>query len=130
MNIIASLIPDDPDMAEKVVENLSVLFRASLHEATGEPVSLEEELDLCRKYLHIEGLRLDDRLKVQFQLDADPSLLRIPLLTLQPLLENAIYHGIQPLPDGGTITLDLKVEGDEIKISITNPPWDSLSFSS
>ena len=124
MNIIASLIRVDPDLAEEAVEDLSVLFRASLHEATGEPVSLEEELDLCRKYLHIEGLRLDDRLKVEFQLEADPSILRIPLLTLQPLLENAIYHGVQPLPEGGTVRVNLKSDDHQVKITITNPLSD------
>jgi len=124
MNIIASLIPVDPDLAEKVVEDLSVLFRASLHEATSEPVSLEQELDLCRKYLHIEGLRLNNRLNVEFQLEADPSALRIPLLTLQPLLENAIYHGVQPLPKGGTVTVNLKVDDHQVQITITNPLSD------
>ena len=127
MNIIASLIPVDPDLAEEVVEDLSVLFRASLNKATSEPVRLEDEIDLCRKYLHIEGLRLDDRLKIEWQLEADPSDLRIPLLTLQPLLENAIYHGIQPLPEGGTVTVNLKSEDDQVKITITNPVSDKGS---
>ncbi len=127
MNIIASLIPVDPDLAEEVVEDLSVLFRASLNKATGEPVSLEDEIDLCRKYLHIEGLRLDDRLKVEWQLEADPSDLRIPLLTLQPLLENAIYHGIQPLPEGGTVTVNLWSDDDKVDITITNPVSDKGS---
>ena len=62
MNIIASLISIDPDTAEEVVEDLSVLFRASLNDASDHPVALSEELELCRKYLNIESLRLDDRL--------------------------------------------------------------------
>lgn len=121
MNIIASLIPMDPEVAEEVVEDLSVLFRASLNETTSEPVSLAEELDLCRKYLHIEGLRLDERLTVEWQLDSDPTTLKIPLLTLQPLLENAIYHGIQPLPEGGTVAVQLSSDETRVCISITNP---------
>jgi len=121
MNIIASLISIDPDLAEEVVVDLSALFRASLDEATSEPVRLDDELDLCRKYLHIEGLRLDDRLDVEWQIETDTQGLRIPLLTLQPLLENAIYHGIQPLTEGGTITVNLKSDDDQVEITITNP---------
>jgi len=121
MNIIASLIPLNPELAERVVEDLSLLFRASLEKASDEPVSLEEELDLCRKYLNIEGLRLDDRLDVEFQLEANVSVLKIPLLTIQPLLENSIYHGIQPLPEGGKVSLNIKTVNEQIIITITNP---------
>lgn len=121
MNIIASLIAVDPELAEEVVEDLSVLFRASLSEATGEPVRLDEEIDLCRKYLHIESLRLDDRLQVVWHIEADTQALRIPMLTLQPLLENAVYHGIQPLPEGGTVSVSIREAEGRILISITNP---------
>lgn len=127
MNIIASLITIDPETAEKVVEDLSVLFRASLNEATSKPVRLEEEIDLCEKYLHIESLRLDDRLTVEWQIAVDTSKLRIPLLTLQPLLENAVYHGIQPLPGGGTVKVEIQEAGDDIEITITNPVSNSES---
>ena len=121
MNIIASLITVDPDLAEEVVVDLSALFRASLDEATSEPVRLDDELDLCRKYLHIEGLRLDDRLSVDWQIETDTSQLRIPLLTLQPLLENAVYHGIQPLSEGGTVTVNVELVDERILITIINP---------
>lgn len=121
MNIIASLISVDPETAEEVVEDLSVLFRASLNEATGSPVKLSEEISLCEKYVHIEGLRLDDRLEVDWRIDADTDAIRIPLLTLQPLLENAIYHGIQPRPDGGLVTVSVQEHDDSIDIVITNP---------
>ena len=121
MNIIASLISIDPELAEEVVEDLSVLFRASLNEASGETVKLSEELDLCEKYVHIESLRLDDRLRVDWQVEVDIERLYIPLLTLQPLLENAIYHGIQPLPEGGTVTVVIFHNEDKVEIVITNP---------
>lgn len=121
MNIIASLISIDPDLAEEVVEDLSSLFRASLNEASSEPVRLQDELDLCQKYVHIEGLRLDDRLQVEWQVDVDPYEVRIPLLTLQPLLENAIYHGIQPLPDGGVVKVVIQAPDDSVEILISNP---------
>lgn len=121
MNIIASLISVDPEVAEEVVEDLSVLFRASLNDSTSEPVRLSEELDLCEKYVHIEGLRLDDRLSMEWQIEVDPREVRIPLLTLQPLLENAIYHGIQPRRDGGTVCISITEDSGRIKIEISNP---------
>jgi two-component system sensor histidine kinase AlgZ len=121
MNIIASLISVDPDLAEEVVEDLSMLFRASLNEATSEPVRLSEEVSLCEKYVHIESLRLDKRLQMAWQVDVDTNRVKIPLLTLQPLLENAIYHGVQPLPEGGLVTVGIRETGDNIEIVVTNP---------
>ncbi|MEM7218251.1 MAG: sensor histidine kinase [Pseudomonadota bacterium] len=120
MNIIASLISVDPDTAESVVEDLSALFRASLNEV-GNQVRLDEELKLCERYVRIEGLRLGERLDMDWQIEEVPRDTRIPLLTLQPLLENAIYHGIQPLPDGGRIELRLWQEAGDIRVRIVNP---------
>lgn len=120
MNIIASLIAVDPDTAETVVEDLSELFRASLNDAGGQ-VSIDDELDLCERYLRIEGLRLGERLKIDWRIDENSEKALIPLLTLQPLLENAIYHGIQPLPEGGTILVELKYVDDMVHIRIENP---------
>ena len=121
MNIIASLISVDPETAEEVVEDLSVLFRASLNDSSDQPVPLSEELSLCEKYVHIESLRLDERLKVDWQIDVDETEVRIPMLTLQPLLENAIYHGIQPLPKGGTVLVQIAAKDDLLVIHISNP---------
>jgi two-component system, LytTR family, sensor histidine kinase AlgZ len=120
MNIIASLIETDPQTAESVVEDLSELFRASLNDA-GHDVPLEEELDLCRRYARIESLRLGERLALDWQVDAVPAGVRIPLLTLQPLLENAIYHGIQPRPEGGTIVLRCWFDAGRVNVEISNP---------
>ena len=120
MNIIASLIAVDPDTAESVVEDLSALFRASLNDV-GNQVKLSEELALCESYVRIEGLRLGERLEMDWRIEDVPSTLRIPLLTLQPLLENSIYHGIQPLPDGGKITVRLWYDNARVNVSIPNP---------
>jgi len=120
MNIIASLIATDPDTAESVVEDLSELFRASLNDA-GNQVPIEEELDLCERYIRIESLRLGERLRLEWDVEDIGPATRIPLLTLQPLLENAIYHGIQPLPEGGTIELQLRYDGDFVIVRIVNP---------
>ncbi len=121
MNIIASLISIEPEVAEEVVEDLSVLFRASLNDMSDRPVPLKEELSLCEKYVHIESLRLDDRLTVEWRVNVDTATVTIPLLTLQPLLENAIYHGIQPLPDGGTVTVTISKDNGMLELVITNP---------
>jgi len=120
MNIIASLIETDPETAESVVEDLAELFRASLNEASHE-VPLADELALCERYLRIEQLRLGDRLRLDWRVEPIPAGVCIPLLTLQPLLENAIYHGIQPLPEGGTIGVRVAFSDDQVEVEISNP---------
>jgi two-component system sensor histidine kinase AlgZ len=120
MNIIASLIAVDPDAAEQVVEDLSVLFRASLKNS-GNEASLEEEFELCRRYIHIEQLRMGERLQVEWDIQVDAKSLKIPLLTLQPLLENAIYHGIQPLSAGGMVTIRALAHNGNLVLSVSNP---------
>jgi two-component system sensor histidine kinase AlgZ len=120
MNIIASLIETDPETAEAVVEDLSELFRASLNEA-GNQVPLQTELDLCDRYVRIETLRLGERLRVHWDTDPIPHGVEIPLLTLQPLVENAIYHGIQPLPHGGDIDIAIRIGATHVEVTMSNP---------
>lgn len=120
MNSIASLIAIDPDRAEQAVVDLCDLFRASLA-PSDETVPLSDELALCRKYAAIEQLRLGSRLQVQWHTDTLPPALAIPLLTLQPLLENAIYHGIQPRPEGGCVRVEAAVVNGQCRISVCNP---------
>lgn len=110
LNSIASLIAIDPDKAEDAVLDLSELFRAALRNDKMF-VRFEHELGLCEKYLSVEALRLGDRLSVEWNVSNDLNDFLIPPLTLQPLFENAIYHGIQPLGEGGV----LKVESYEKK---------------
>lgn len=120
MNIIASLIQSKPSVAEQAVEDLSEIFRATLRD-TGSMVPLSEEWVLCRNYLRIEGLRLGERLKVEADFSPVPQDAAIPMLTLQPLIENAIYHGIQALESGGTIRVSGEMSGDMISIRLSNP---------
>jgi two-component system sensor histidine kinase AlgZ len=120
MNTIASLTRQAPALAEQAVEDLSDLLRASLHSA-GQPVTLAEEIALCKGYLRIEQHRLGDRLRVDWQLPASSLEQRLPALTLQPLLENAIYHGIEPLPAGGTVTIACSVAPGGTTIMLSNP---------
>ena len=119
MNSIASLIETDPQTAEKVVEDLSDLFRASLAEPALVPVA--HELQLCRQYVCIEQLRLGPRLSLDWQIGDYPAQARIPSLLLQPLLENAIYHGIQPIPEGGCIAVYLSVLDNRLNLEVRNP---------
>lgn len=120
MNIVASLIAIDPDKAEQVVEDISELFRASLR-AEDQLVSLDEELALCRQYIGIEQLRLGDRLSVDWDLQTGIKDVPIPSLALQPLIENAVYHGIQPLAAGGTVQVQAWREGKTVHIKVSNP---------
>jgi len=120
MNTIASLIESAPEQAEEAVLDLSTLFRATLNNQTI-LIPLEEELALCRRYLNIEGLRLGKRLSVEWALEELPTQIQVPPLSLQPLLENAIYHGIQPSPDGGTIRIETSIRKQAFYIMISNP---------
>jgi len=119
MNTIASLTHDQPDLAEQAIENLSDLFRASL--AAESSISLQQELELTRSYIDLEALRLGERLEVQWKIPAAEPSLKLPALTLQPLVENAIYHGIEPLPGGGSIELAIDDIDSAITISVSNP---------
>jgi two-component system sensor histidine kinase AlgZ len=126
MNTIASLIRTRPAEAERTVEDLADLFRAALGsgDASG---TLGEELDLMDHYLRIEKLRLGDRLRVEIQADDLPRDLPLPRLLLQPLVENAIYHGIQPLAAGGTIRIAGRHLPGRVEIAIRNPlPVDAV----
>lgn len=120
LNTIVSLIRFDPDRAESAVEDLAELFRASFRDVQ-RLITIQDEIDICQQYLRIEGLRLDHRLQVAWQVDNLPRDALIPPLCLQPLLENAVYYGIQPLPEGGVITITSMRDGDQLTIDIENP---------
>ena len=120
MNTIASLISSRPEQAEDAVLDLSELFRASLR-TQDRLISLDEELTLCRRYLMIEALRLGDRLTLDWQVAPELGQQAIPPLTLQPLVENAIYHGIQPSADGGTLRIEGYSRGGFAYLLVQNP---------
>ncbi len=126
MNSIASLIDFDPQAAEKMVVDLSELFRASLSDPGLIP--LERELELCRRFIAIEQMRIGDRLQVSWDVDAMPEAM-VPSLLLQPLIENAIYHGIQPLLEGGTVAIWVKAAGSQCQIRVRNPVGDKRQQS-
>ncbi len=120
MNTIASLTRSDPRQAEEAVEDLADLLRANL---TGprNRTTLKEELEVAAIYQRIEKLRLGERLRVKWNVDELPMRALIPSLTIQPLLENAIYHGIELLPDGGEVVVTGTRSDGNLHIAIANP---------
>ncbi|PRB80975.1 sensor histidine kinase [Pseudomonas sp. MYb185] len=119
LNSIVSLIGTQPDKAENAVLDLSDLFRANLADADA-VATWGEEYRLCRGYLRIEQYRLGERLQVQWQVDGLPDNLPFPLLTLQPLLENAILHGLQPCIAGGDIQVSGHYRAGRVELLVSN----------
>lgn len=118
LNTIASLTYDQPEKADRAIESLAELFRASLKADT--MISLNSEIELTRDYISLEALRLGDRLRVSWQMDMETDDLTMPALILQPLVENAIYHGIEPLQHGGEVLIALS-RAEALLIEISNP---------
>jgi len=120
INTVTSLIHDKPDQAEEALLDLSDLFRASMREERRR-IPFEEELELTRRYLHVEGLRLGERLKIDWRITDVPEKALLPPLLLQPLVENAVYHGIEPRTDGGTVSLEGHVRENSLVLQLSNP---------
>ena len=123
LNSIASLIVSRPEEAERAVEDLAELLRVSLAEMQ-RPTLVADELRLCELYLAIEQLRLGDRLQVDW--DVDPGLRATPMpsLILQPLVENAVYHGVAQLPGGGRVRVSVQREAGGVLAVVENPAPD------
>jgi two-component system sensor histidine kinase AlgZ len=120
MNTIAALTRSDPALAEEAVEDLADLFRANLRE-TRNQIPLREELEVARLYQRIEQLRLGSRLEVRWDIGELPLDMLVPSLVVQPLLENAIYHGIEPLPGGGTVVITGLRREKAVELRVSNP---------
>ena len=120
INAVLSLIRSQPKRAETALEDMADLFRVLMAD-NRDLVPLAQEIGLCRQYLALEKLRLEERLNIIWQIDDMPPDALIPPLILQPLLENAVYHGIEPMPDGGDIMVTIYTRHKELHISISNP---------
>ena len=120
LNAISSLIQDDPDHAERMVERLAALLRFSLDASERGLVPLADELKIVGDYLEIERARLGSRLS--FTLDADPEAAgrEVPPLTIQTLVENSVTHAIAPRPAGGRIRVAAALAGERLVLSV----WD------
>ncbi len=120
LNSLAALIPTRPTEAESLVENLAALLRAALDRPDGQH-TLEDELGLTRAYLDIEQLRLGERLRVDWEMQAAAPGISIPVLSLQPLVENAVHHGVERLAAGGTVSIQYQLRPHSVQICVTNP---------
>ncbi len=120
MNSIAGLIRNNPEMAEHALHDLADLIRVLMADVRN-LVPLVAEIETSKQYLKIEKLRLGDRLSVQWHLKHIPENCFVPSLILQPLLENAVYHGIEPSFGGGVIDIDMRADKETVKVLIRNP---------
>lgn len=120
INTVLSVVRGDPKKAEGALEDMSDLFRMAMaHD--GELVPLSREMDLSQRYLALEKLRLGERLQVNWHTENLPDDAMVPPLMLQPLLENAVYHGIEPLSEGGAIDIRLEKKGSDLHLEVYNP---------
>jgi two-component system sensor histidine kinase AlgZ len=120
INAVLSLIRSEPRRAERALEDMADLFRVLMADnRTLAPIAAEVEL--ARQYLAIESLRLGDRLRVTWRVDGMPADALVPPLILQPLVENAVYHGIEPSPGGGEVEIDVGLAGGQLVMTLANP---------
>jgi hypothetical protein len=120
LQAIATLIRRDPETATKMTVRLGDLLRASLRSTGDQKVPLREEVELLRAYLAVEAERFSDRLRVRYDVDNSTLDCLVPDLLLQPLVENAVRHGISPRAEGGTITVTARRAGDRLEMSVAD----------
>jgi two-component system, LytTR family, sensor histidine kinase AlgZ len=120
INAVLSLIRAEPRRAERMLEDMAELFRVLMAD-NRQLKPLADEVELCRRYLEIEQIRLGERLKVEWRNDNMPADALVPPLILQPLIENAVYHGIEPREGVGVLTIDIAANGKQLNIALTNP---------
>jgi two-component system sensor histidine kinase AlgZ len=119
LNTALALVRVDPARAEAVLEDLAELFRVALAE-TGVSVSLAEEMALAQRYLAIEQVRFGDRMRVSWSIDPRVDRARVPPLVLQPLVENAVRHGVEPALDGGVIRIEAIARRGQALLTVHN----------
>ena len=124
LNTALALVQVDPERAEAVLEDLAQIFRTALAEV-GASVSLAEEVDLARRYLAIEQVRFGARLQVDWDIDPQVNAARVPPLVLQPLVENAVRHGIEPAPRGGRVWVRASLQRGQVVVQVSNTLGDA-----
>lgn len=120
LNAIRRLIEKDPTRAVEAHSQLAVLLRRSIVADKDDAHSLGKELELCRTYLDLQRLRLGDRLRVEWEVDKAAQTMELPSLILQPLLENAVRHGLEPLENGGALKIAARKSDARLSVEITN----------
>lgn len=120
LNAISALVPDDPVTAQRLIARLGDLLRLSIDRHRTQQNALADELDFTDAYLAIEEARLGARLRVVRRISPEALTVQVPALSLQPLVENAIRHGIAPLVAGGTLTIEAKIDGARLRIVVSD----------
>jgi two-component system, LytTR family, sensor histidine kinase AlgZ len=120
LNAVLSLMRAEPRRAETALEDLADLFRVLMAD-NRKLVPLSRELEICRQYLALEELRLGPRLRMDWRIGPGVDDALVPPLFLQPLLENAVYHGIEPTMEPGTVTLEVERRNDKLGVVLRNP---------
>lgn len=121
LNSIKSLVVESPDTARRAIDLLSDLLRSSLYDKDKDLISIKEELSLVKDYIELEKMRFEERLQLDISVDKTLSKFKIPTLSIQLLVENAIKHGIDLIVKGGVINLTIKKQQDFVDISVVNP---------
>jgi len=120
LNAISTLVHTSPHTADEMITDLSELFRASLESSDDQEITLSRELVLLQRYLAIEQLRFGQRLQVEQNIDPEIIEALVPTLILQPIVENAIRHGIEPQASVGRIAVNVGRDGNQIKLSVSD----------
>ena len=120
LNTITSLLDDDPERAQEVVQSLADLFRYTFKVTDTGPVPLQEELEFTRRYLQIEQARFDERLRVSWHIEPNALGFLVPGLILQPLVENAVGHGIAPVSRGGEVRVSARLAAGRLEIEVAD----------
>ncbi|MDD5471781.1 MAG: histidine kinase [Sideroxydans sp.] len=120
INAVLAIVRAEPKRAETALEDMADLFRMAMSDVR-DLVALKDEVALAQRYLALEQLRMGERLQVHWQTAHMPTQALIPPLVLQPLLENAVYHGIEPLPGGGVIDIDIHEKNGQLHLLVSNP---------
>jgi LytS/YehU family sensor histidine kinase len=125
LSVIAELVSSDPSKAEAAILKLSKLYRYILNASADHIVPLDQEIAITRDYLAIEQFRCGERLQVEFEVHGAPSRVQVPALILQPLVENAIRHGVGRKVGPGTVRVEIRVEAESCSLSVQDdgPGW-------
>ncbi len=130
LNSIKSLVIESPDTARRAIDLLSDLLRSSLYEKDKDLIPLTNELDLVRDYIEIEKLRFEERLSIDITIDESLENFKIPTLSIQLLVENAIKHGVDKIMEGGLVVVKITKKDNQVYIQVQNPGKLSLDKSS
>ncbi len=130
LNSIKSLVIENPAIARRGIDLLSDLLRSSLYQKDKDLITIREELALVKDYIELEKLRFEERLNIDITIDLTIETMKIPTLSIQLLVENAIKHGIDKIVEGGLITVKIYKKNDQIYIQVRNPGKLSVAKSS